>query len=88
MTLDGHIRNGVVVLDGPLLLPDGTPVIVTVPDPSQPATPEPRVVLQPGMLPIVTGGSPGVWNLTNETIEQVFLEEDLEAMRRSGPVPS
>jgi hypothetical protein len=88
MTLLGHVRNGVVVLDGDPALPDGTPVTVTVPDPVPPAPSEPRLVLEPGKLPFVTGGAPGTWTLTNEMIGQIVLEEDLEMMRRNGAVPS
>lgn len=36
MVLAGHVKNGVIVLDRPEALPEGTPVLVSVPD----ATPE------------------------------------------------
>jgi hypothetical protein len=31
MTVEGHIENGHVVLDGPIMLPDGTKVVVSLP---------------------------------------------------------
>jgi hypothetical protein len=41
MTLRGHIHNGVVILDDPTSLPDGTPVSVK-PLPQPAPTPAPR----------------------------------------------
>ncbi len=43
MTLRGHVKNGVIILDAPAQLPDGTEVRVeTVPPP--PTEPKPRRV--------------------------------------------
>ncbi len=44
MTLTGHVRNGVVVFDQPLQVPDGTVVRVDLPTPSRIASapPQPR----------------------------------------------
>jgi hypothetical protein len=85
MTITGHIQNGVIVLDAPLSLPEGAAVTIVVPA-SQPQSPTPtpkRVE-----FPLVRTGSPGTWNLTNAQIAEALEEEDIEAIKRSGNVPS
>lgn len=39
MSLTGHVRNGVVVLDEPVTLPEGTPVEIAVRDSASDARP-------------------------------------------------
>lgn len=87
MTLNGHIENGVVVLDGGGSFPEGTRVAVSpIPSVCQPT--ETEIVLEPGKLPYVRGGIPGTWNLTNEAIAQISEEEEIAAMKGKWNVPS
>ena len=69
MEISGHIQNGVVVLDDPVVLPEGAAVTVSIRalSPSE-ASPLPatEIVCQPGKLPYVRGGIPGTLHLTNE----------------------
>ena len=90
MELQGHIQNGVVVLDGHPTLPEGVAVTVTLPATTIPVVPLPvtRIVSEPGKLPYVTGGAPGTWHLTNEMIAQIFEEEDIEMLKGMFDVPS
>ena len=90
MELQGHIRNGVVVFDGDPTLPEGVAVTVTIPETAAPVVPLPvtRIVREPGKLPYVTGGVPGTIHLTNGRIYEIFEEEEIEALKRIGSVPS
>lgn len=87
MDIRGHIRNGVVVLDGNPNLPEGAAVIVSIPA-TVPPSPATEIVRSPGKLPYVHGGNPGTWNLTNERIGQVLEEEDIELMKGMWNEPS
>ena len=46
MTLRGHIKNGAVVLEQPVQLPDGTPVEVNVPVAEPVAESQPRTLYE------------------------------------------
>ena len=85
MELFGHIQNGVVVLDEGATIPEGTRVSVS-PVPAE--STEVRVVSRPGELPVVQGGRPGTWNLTNEQIGQILDEEDMQSLKGAWNVPS
>ncbi len=91
MELSGHIQNGVVVFDQNTMLPEGVAVTVLIPTPGPPIAPvrpETQIVCEPGKLPYVHGGIPGTWHLTNEKIEAIFEEEEIEALRKQWNVPS
>lgn len=75
----GHVRDGVIVLDRGVALPEGTPVMVSC---------EIRVQRKPGKrkrvkLPLIESKHPGSLRLTNKRIAQIFEEEDLASFRKS-----
>jgi hypothetical protein len=78
MELLGHVRNGVVVLEGNPELPEGAAVMVYYPGP---ATAGPSVGIRRIQVPLVRTGEPGTVNLTGERIGQI-LDEDDAAPRR------
>ncbi len=78
MELHGLVKNGVIVLDGGLSLPEGT--AVTVSCNLEPVSP-PRVKKRIE-FPLIHTGEPGSLNLTNERIAEIFDDEDVEASRR------
>lgn len=71
MTLYGRVQNGVVVIDGPLLLPEGAAVIVS--ERTATRTTKPR---QPIELPIFPSDQPGSIVLTNDRIADILDQED------------
>jgi hypothetical protein len=70
------VRNGVVVLEGHLNLPEGAAVTVTypVPAPVPPAVEKKRV-----QFPLVRSAHPGSVHLTGERIAEILDEEDAPA---------
>lgn len=82
MTLIGHSRDGVIVLDGGVTLPDGTPVAVV---PSR----SPRVETLPNgcrilrfstpghrvQLPLVASANPGSIRLTPEQMDDLLYDD-------------
>ncbi len=83
MNLLGKVKNGVLVLEGKITLPEGMRVAVS-PIPQMPPTApqtEPKIVIEPGKLPSVRGGIPGTWTLPGERIAQIFADEDIETMK-------
>jgi hypothetical protein len=84
MTLTGHIRNGVVVLDGSMNLPEGTRVAVT----PVPSPPVPQFETRRIEFPLVRTGVPGSVNLTNERIAEILEEEDIAALKVKWNAPS
>jgi hypothetical protein len=84
MTLTGHIQNGVVVLDGGMIFPEGTRVTVTqVP----PLPPEPQPEKRRVEFPLVRTGMPGSVHLTNERIAEILNEEDIAALKSTWNAP-
>lgn len=73
MEILGHIENGVVVLDGPMSLPEGAAVSVIVRE-----MPVIRVAInqKPVEFPLVPSSNPGSVLLTNEMIGEVLDTED------------
>lgn len=79
MEILGHVQNGVVVLDGPMSLPEGAAV---------------RVVVRSSLVthfsknpkrvefPLVHSTAPGSIDLTNERIAEILEEEDIDALKR------
>lgn len=77
MELLGHVRNGVVVLDGNPVLPEGAAVTVSFLIDTPPLAECQRV-----QLPLVRTGAPGSLRLTNERMAEILDEEDVAASRR------
>ena len=79
MELSGRVHNGVVVPEDPQALPEGAVVRIVIeetqlkPDASQGQ----RIT-----LPLVPTNNPGSVHLTNDRIQEILLEEDIEALRR------
>jgi predicted nuclease with RNAse H fold len=73
MEIPGHIENGVVVLDGPMSLPEGAAVTVMFR-----ARPAIRVAKNQKRVefPLVPSSAPGSVRLTNEMIADILDEED------------
>ena len=71
MTHTGHILNGVVVLDGNPILPEGATVTVTLPEHVPSVVPKHRI-----QVPLVRTSQPGTLHLTNAQIGEILDEED------------
>jgi predicted nuclease with RNAse H fold len=69
----GHVENGVVVFDGPVALPEGAAVRVTLR-----AKPVIRVAKHQKRVefPLVPSTAPASVHLTNEMIAEILDEED------------
>jgi hypothetical protein len=79
MEIVGHVRNGVVVLDGNPNLPEGAAVTVHYPAPSPAAS---TVGIKRRIqVPLVRTGQPGSVNLTNERIGEILDQEDAAPRR-------
>jgi hypothetical protein len=74
MEIRGRIRNGVVVLEGGTVLPEGA--AVTVSCDLAPASHKPRKK-KSVQLPLVDSDPPGTFELTNQRIAEVLQEEDV-----------
>jgi hypothetical protein len=73
MQIPGRVQNGVVVLEGPMTLPEGTPVFVserTVPVVHS-AKHQKAVV-----LPLVPSDEPGSIDLSSDRIAEILDQED------------
>jgi hypothetical protein len=78
MDLHGFVQNGVIVLSGGMSLPEGTPVTVSCNlEPGSRSLSEKKRV----QLPLVRTGEPGSLHLTNESIAEIFDEEDVASSR-------
>jgi hypothetical protein len=85
MVVAGHVENGVVVLEGGAVLPEGARVVVSElewPDNGR------RSDKKSAELPLVSGGPPGSIELTNQRVAEILDEDDIAAMKRSWDVPS
>jgi hypothetical protein len=73
MVIPGRVQNGVVVLEGESVLPEGAAVIVTYPAPSsaKPAIQGGRI-----QVPLVRTGEPGTVPLTGARIAEILDQED------------
>gem|GEM_PF-642393 len=85
MEISGKIQNGVVVLDDPLALPEGTAVTVTIR-----SMPVIRVSQNQKRVefPLIHSASPGSVHLTNERIHEILEEEDIAALKDVWNEPS
>jgi hypothetical protein len=74
----GHVRNGVIVLDGSPHLPEGAAVTVHYPGPAaaRPAVGKTRI-----QVPLFRTGRPGSVSLSNERIGEILDEEDASPRR-------
>jgi len=72
MNLQGRVQNGVVVLDGGLVLPEGAAVIVSYAAPA--AERRKRIA-----FPLVRSAKPGSLNLTSDQIADILEEEDVSS---------
>ncbi len=70
-TIPGRVKNGVVVLEGGVSLPEGT-VVSVARDLAPPVRKKHRVV-----LPLVKSKHPGTLQWTNERIAEILEEEDV-----------
>lgn len=79
MDISGHIQNGVVVLDSPVTLAEGTAVTVTVR-----TSPVIHFAKSPKRVefPLVHSEAPGSVDLTNERIAEILDDEDIGALNR------
>lgn len=75
MQAEGVVRNGVIVLEGGIFLPDGTRVTVSA-DVKRSLDNTPTTTVE---FPLVRSKAPGQLQLTNE-----FLSECLDADEISG----
>ncbi len=85
MEIFGTVQNGVVVLDGSVLPPEGVTVVVTYR-----TTPVIRVAKNQKRVefPLFPSSEPGTLELTNERIAEILDEEEIEAMKRTWNEPS
>ena len=74
MELQGRVHNGVVVLEGELPLPEGTPVTVLY---RGAATSESTAAGHPVRLPLVRSDRPGSRRLTAERVAEILEDEDV-----------
>ena len=75
MEIRGRVHNGVVVLDGELVLPEGAVVTVwfpPIPGPPVPGGSEARV-----RLPLVPSAHPGSLRLTAEHVAELLEDDDV-----------
>jgi len=80
MNLHGRIHNGVVVLEGGQVLPEGTEVTVTC---DKEATTKP-IKKRRIELPLVRSKNPGGLHLTGERIAEILDEEDASKIFQSS----
>ena len=76
MEILGRVHNGVVVLDGKSLLPEGAAVAVRYPAPH---SAKPVVAKRRIELPLVHCDQPGTVHLTGEWIAEILDAEDAAA---------
>lgn len=76
MVIQGHVQNGVVILEQGSNLPEGATVTVWYPGATGPkqSLGERRIE-----VPLVPSNEPGSVRLTNERIAQILDEEDASA---------
>jgi hypothetical protein len=78
--ISGRVKNGVVVLDNGLRLPEGAAVtVVPRKSPSRVASTRPRRVV----FPLVRSKHPGTLHLTNQRIAEILEQEDIATLRES-----
>jgi hypothetical protein len=85
MRIPGHVKNGVVVLQGGRKLPEGAKVTVfcRLGPGSQPSPKKKRV-----QLPLVQSTHPSSLRLSNERIAEILEAEELASFRKSLRKPT
>ena len=73
MQIPGRVKNGVVVLEGAAVLPEGAKVTVSY---QGRASMAPAAAKRRIQVPRVRTGQPGSVNLTGERIAEILDEED------------
>lgn len=85
MEISGTVENGVVVLDGSVLPPEGANVVVIY-------RTKPVIRLAKNQkrveFPLFPSSEPGTLDLTSERIAEILDDEEIEAMRRTWNEPS
>ena len=78
MIIPGRVENGVVVPQGPSVLPEGAAVTITylAPCSARPDRPKQRI-----QVPLVRTGLPGSVPLTAERIAEILDDEDAPPRR-------
>ena len=74
MTIKGHVRKGVIVLEGGVTLPEGTPVRV-----SCHVTPDEGCAGKRVEFPLVYSKQPGTLRLTGQKVAELLEEEDVSS---------
>ena len=79
MEISGRVQNGVIVLDGPISLPEGAVVTVVVG-----SRPRIHVSMNPKRVefPLIRSSAPGTLHLSNERIAELMDEEDIDLLSR------
>jgi hypothetical protein len=84
MEIPGRVRNGVVVLEGDLRLPEGTLVTVSCLGAPQAGSPRSRRAVQ---FPLVRSDRPGSRRLTAERLADLLEDDDIgRCHSERGPV--
>ena len=73
MELHGRVQNGVVLLDGGAVLPEGAAVIVTYPAGTETTAAPQKNRIE---FPLVRSANPGSLDLTNDRIAEILDEDD------------
>ena len=78
MVIPGRVQNGVVILEGGPVLPEGAAVSIWYPAPvaSTPVLEQKRI-----QIPLVRSERPGTVQLTGERIAEILDEEDASPRR-------
>jgi hypothetical protein len=73
MEIPGRVQNGVVILQGAAILPEGAAVTVCYPAPAEAKPPSAKRRIE---VPLVRTGRPGSVDLTGKRIAEILDEED------------
>jgi hypothetical protein len=79
MEIRGRVRNGVVVLESDISLPEGTIVTVSYTEPPPTVPPKSGYRVQ---FPLVRSDRPGSLDLTADRIAELWDEDDFSAYGR------
>lgn len=71
MEVHGHVENGVIVLEGGVVLPEGTSVVIAC-EPAKESSQRGHRV----QFPLVRSNSPGTFDLTSERVAELLSEDD------------
>ena len=74
MVVHGIVKNGAVVFDGEVALPEGAVVAVTFPAESPLIS---AIGTRRVKFPLVHSDSPGAWDLTSEQIGNILDDDEI-----------